>query len=307
MRCFSSQCAASILFVLTVFSTAVSASAPPERLKVTATIFPLADIVRQVGGNRVHVVTLLRPGILPFSYQLGQIQIRQAIGTALYVRVGNGLDAWGDNLFSNAIAQPLTITITNLVDPLQRDNSAVLDDKKAFGQTGKVEPWVWLDPLFVRDRILPVISASLIRLRPGDARYFKVNERKYFEELTKLDQAMRSVLQQLPGRGFVATHAIWGSLATRYGLHQIARIEPSFADAPSELNQDSLAEAAQKLDIIAVFGDPWSKVSPSRMLAERLHGRFILLDPLGGEQLPGRHSYIALMYYNLSLIKNGMK
>ena len=304
MRHFISQCAASILLVLIVFTASVFAGAPPDRLKVTATVFPLADIVRQIGGNRVHVVTLFRPGAEPLSYQPTLIQIRQTVGTGLYVCVGNGFDTWGDNLFSNAVEKPLTITVTDVVDPLQQDNPVVLDGKKALDQTVKGNSWVWLDPIVVRDRILPAVTAALMRLRPGDARYFKVNERKYFEALTKLDQTMWTVLQHLPGKGFVATHDIWRGLAQRYGLRQIANSETSFVDTPMQQNYDNLVEVARRLNITAVFGDPWTKVFPARMLAERLHGRFILLDPLGGEQLPGRHNYIALMNYNLALVRN---
>ena len=300
---FAGRCVASML-VVTFCSAAVFAAAPPERIKVTATIFPLADIVRQVGGTRVHVVTLLPPGVRPFSYQPTLIQIRQTVGTSLYVRVGSDFDAWGDNLFSNAAEKPQTLTVTDFVDLLPPDRPSVLLDKGIPpGQVGKGNPWVWLDPVLVRDRILPAVTAALTRLRPGDARYFKVNERKYFEELTKLDEGMWTVLMRLPGKGFVSTHPLWGYLAKRYGLRQAAVIEPSASGAPVQRNQDTLVETARKLGIVAVFGDPWSTVSAAREFANRIHGRFVMLDPLGGAQLPGRYSYSALMKYNLALIR----
>ena len=307
MRCRLNQCVASLLLVLTVLTATSHAASSTGRLKVTATILPLADIVRQVGGNRVHVVTLLRPGVEPIAYQPSPVQIRQTLGTDLYVRVGSGFDTWGDNLFGKAADQPLTVTALDVVEPPGPDKPSPVDGKGANGPTGSRDPWVWLDPIVVRDRILPAVSAALTRLRPGDARYFKVNERKYFEALTNLDRAMWPVFRQLPGKGFVATHAIWGYMAKRYGLHQVTFSEPSSNVIPSQQNMDSLAETARNLGIVAVFGDPWSKVSPARAFADRINGRFMLLDPLGGEQFPGRQTYSALMNYNLAIIKNALK
>jgi zinc transport system substrate-binding protein len=307
MRRLAFPCALALLAVLT-FAAAAPATGAPERLKVTATIFPLADLVRQIGGNRVQVVTLLLPGVAPASFRPAPAQVRQSTGSALYLRVGGGLDPWGDDLFSGAALPPLTVSAADLVERLPAEPGAALREGPGGGLSEVADPWVWLDPIAVRDRLLPAITAALTRLRPGDGRYFKVNERKFFESLTKLDQAMGPVFRQLPGKGFLATHAVWGHLARRYGLRQLGVGDVSLAGAsvpPLEL--DRLAEIARESGMVAVFGDPWSKVAPARQLAQRIHGRFLLLDPLGGEGLPGRHSYLALMNYNLALVRNGMK
>ena len=306
MRYFTTLLAASLLLASAFTTDANSATAPGGRIKVSATILPLADMVRQVGGNRVQVVTLLPPGVAPFRYHPTPAQIRQIRGTALQVRVGNGFDSWGAGLPGNAAAPPLTLVVLDLIGPAQHDRGNVPQTERESGDdTG--DPWAWLDPLVVRDRILPAVRTALTRLHPGDARYFKVNERRYFEELTRLDQSMRSVFQRLPGKGFLATHDVWGGVARRYGVQQAASIESRTGSAPTQQRLDRLAEDAQKSGIVAVFGDPWSKVSPARQLAGQIQGFFLLLDPLGGEQLPGRQSYLALMNYNMVLIMNGIK
>lgn len=305
MRCFTHVRAATVMLASILFATIAHADPPPERVKVTATIFPLADIVRQVGRNRVQVTALLPPGANPFTYRPTQLQKQQAAGSAIYIRVGSGLDPWGDGLFTGTGAKPLVITATDGGNLLLREESAA--DRRPLGAKGSVDPWVWLDPVFVRDRILPAVTAALVRLSPTDARFFKVNERKYFEELTKLDVTMRSVLRQLPGRGFVATHPVWGYLAKRYDLREAAVLNPSFDAAPSPQSLDSLAGNMLRLGISTVFGDPWCSAAAGRNFAARLHGSFVLLDPLGGELITGRHNYLALMHYNLALIKSGVK
>jgi ABC-type Zn uptake system ZnuABC Zn-binding protein ZnuA len=60
-------CTSLFFIILSLFLNAVEAST--DKVKVVATITPLADFARQVGGTRVEVTLLLPAGASPHTYE----------------------------------------------------------------------------------------------------------------------------------------------------------------------------------------------------------------------------------------------
>src|SRR5512140_192915 len=82
-------------------------------VRVVATIFPIADLVRQIGGDAVEVLTLLPPGASPHTFEPTPAQMREVAQARVFVRVGAGLDAWTEKLLA---ARNPTLTILTLTD-----------------------------------------------------------------------------------------------------------------------------------------------------------------------------------------------
>src|SRR2546427_9382734 len=79
-------------------ATPVLAAAAP--LKVVATIFPLADLVHQIGKEHVEVVTLLPSGASPHTFEPTPSQVRDLAHAEVFVCVGAGLDGWAAKLLA---------------------------------------------------------------------------------------------------------------------------------------------------------------------------------------------------------------
>ena len=84
-------------------TSANSATAPPGEITVVATTTQMQDLVRNVGGRRVHVVGILRPKFFdPHDFEPTP-STAVALGNAkLVVESGVGLDAWADELVASA-------------------------------------------------------------------------------------------------------------------------------------------------------------------------------------------------------------
>lgn len=63
-------------------------------IPVSTTIFPLADIVQQVGGSRVQVTQLLPSGASPHTYDLSPGDVAELSKTKLLFAIGHELDNW---------------------------------------------------------------------------------------------------------------------------------------------------------------------------------------------------------------------
>ncbi len=69
---------------------------------MVTTIFPLADFVKNVAGDKVEVVTLLRPGDSPHTYEPSSRDMKAIARATLLVVNGAGLDFWVEKLKSAA-------------------------------------------------------------------------------------------------------------------------------------------------------------------------------------------------------------
>jgi len=297
-----------VVTLLGILMQTATVPAAQQPIKVAASIFPLADIVRQIGGTRVTVTTLLPAGASEHTFEPSASQIRQVAAASLYVRVGAGLDGWADKLVASARHKPLTVTATSGIPLLAVAEQQLLPEKEGDEHHHEGDdPHVWLDPILVRDHLLPAISDALQQLSPADAGYFQANRSRYAQALTRLDQELRSSIDRLPRKGFIAMHGAWAYLAKRYGLKQVAAVEPFPGKEPSARYLVQLVSIARKQGVTTIFAEPQLPAKGAQVIAAEIGGRVLLLDPLGGEGVAGRDSYLGLMRYNLATITGGMR
>jgi zinc transport system substrate-binding protein len=296
------------LLVFTVVVFSAQASAAKEPIKAVATIFPLSDIVRQVGGKRVSVTTLLTGGMSAHMFEPTTAQIRQMSQAALYVRIGANLDPWGDKLLAAAKRPPVIVTATAGVPLLSiAEQELGPEEERDHHHHEGDDPHVWLDPVLVRDYIVPAVVGALTGISPEDAQYFRANGKKFSIALSELDREIRTTIGSLPKKDFIALHGAWHYFAKRYGLKQVAAVEPFPGKEPSAKYIAALVSLARKDHVTTIFAEPQLSAKAAEVIASELKGQVLLLDPLGGEKMPGRNGYIPLMRYNLSVIASGMR
>jgi len=59
--------------------------------------------------------------------------------------------------------------------------------------------------------------------------------------------------------------------------------------------------------IRAVFAEPQLNPRVAEVIAKEANVKVLFLDPIGGPDLEGRHTYIDLMKYNLNVLQEAMK
>lgn len=296
-----------IMPVILILTALMGLPAQGASVKVAATIFPLADITRQIGGNRVEIVTLLPAGASEHSFEPTASKMRQVSGSQLLVRIGAGMDSWAEKLLAAGKSKPATVTATEGVKLLRVAEQELLQGDHDHDHGNGDDPHVWLDPLIVRDSLVPKLVAMLSRLSPADAPYFKANAERFKKELTTFDSEARATVAALPRKEFIAMHSAWGYLAKRYGLRQIAAIEPFPGKEPSARYIAAVVTLARKQRVKTIFAEPQLPVKTAQVIAGEIGGAVLILDPVGGENVQGRNGYLPLMRANLSTIREGMK
>jgi len=265
-------------------------TAPPVPPLVVVTIHPVADLVATVAGNAFQVETLLPPRASVHTWQATPGQIRSLSHAAGFVLVGGGLDGWLDDVGGGFPDVP-RLRITDGIELLRAGHRH--DDDETTG-----DPHVWLDPVLVRDAVLPRLTVFLAGLAPDAAPGLEQRAATLADSLTALDGQIRAVLADATRRSFVATHDAWSYFARRYDLRSVGSLYESPGDEPSARSLASLVDAARGAGVNAVLAEPQMAETAARALAGELDVAVVVVDPLGGPGLEGRERYLDLMRYD---------
>ena len=270
----------------------LSACRAPEPLDgrptVVVSIFPVADLVAQVAGEAIRVETLLPPRASPDTWEATPRQVRAVSRASAYITVGGGLDGW----LSEAQVDARHLVLTEGMELLDAGHGHDHDD------AGTGDPHVWLDPILVRDRLLPLIEGFLKDAFPTESTGIEARARAVTDTLTRLHLEIHGTLRATPRRSFVATHNAWSYFADRYGLVPLGTIYERPGHEPSARGMAALVRAALDAGVDVILAEPQLAQSGARSLASEMGASVRIVDPVGGPGLVGRESYVEMMRSN---------
>jgi ABC-type Zn uptake system ZnuABC Zn-binding protein ZnuA len=263
-----------------------------ERLRVVASIFPIADLASALGGEDIQVDVLLAPGASPSTFELTPGQLRSLRAADVYLSVGAGLDTW---VGASSHADAQVVVLSEGVELI-----AAGDD----GHDGN--PHIWLDPVLVRDRLLPPIALALQAAAPAASERIAERWASLADSLSTLEAEIARALDSLDNRAFLASHPAWTYFAQRFDLTELGTVYESPGNEPSPRALAALIEKAHEAGVTVVFAEPQFGEAAAYALADELGGSVFVLDPLGGRRMPGRDSYFALLRYNTAQLVAGL-
>ncbi len=268
---------------------------------VVVSIFPLGNLASFLAGPHVRVEVVLPPGAAPETFEPTPRQIHGFEKAALFVRVGAGLDDWLAGLGPASGAQGAQLVLSEGLPLLPPD-----PEHGDAGHPHEGNPHIWLDPVLVRDRLVPAMADALVSLVPQAEGDIRRRASELHDSLTALDQEIREALAPVVGRGFVATHPSFSYFAHRYGLQEVGVIHSHPGNDPSSRELARLVEEARRHGVPCVFVEPHLGETAARALAVELAIPTCFLDPLGGPGLEGRDSYLALLRFNTRRFLEGL-
>lgn len=286
------------------------ASSPPasERIKVSVSIFPLADIVKKIGGDLVEIELLIPPGASPHVFEPTPEAFREFAKTRLFVMVGAGLEFWAEKLIAaTAEEPPVMVRAAEGVDLIQmEDHGREHRYDQSHRQQPHGNPHIWLDPTVAKS-LAQRVAGALVQLDPEHAGQYKARLSAYQEELDALDETIREAVEKFHITEYVAFHPAWSYFARRYGLVERGVIQESPGREPTPKHLHGIIQAIEDYHIRAVFAEPQLNPRAASVIASEAAVEVLILDPLGGPDLPGRDSYVSLMKYNLRIMKEAMQ
>jgi zinc/manganese transport system substrate-binding protein len=266
-----------------------------QRLNVVASFSILGDFVRNVGGDRVNVTTLVRPDGDVHVYTPAPADASKIADAKLLVINGLGLEGWLPRLLQASGGKAPIVTATWGVAPLKLGADA---DPHAWQSVANAEIYV----ANIRD--------ALVGADPAGAEVYRANAQTYLAKLDALDREVRAAIAKIPPsrRKAISTHRAFGYFAAGYGVEFIAPQGVSTESEPSAGDVGTIITQIRKEKIPAVFLE---KISDPRLM-QRISaetgarvGGTLYSDSLTGEK-GDAPTYIELVRHNIKALTSAL-
>ncbi len=282
-----------------------------EGVQVLASIYPLAYVASQVGGDLVTVSTATPAGTDPHSVELSPRQLRDVGDADLVVYLGGFQAAVDEAIAERAPEHALDVAAVADLRPLPdgaADEHEEEDDHADEGadEHGNLDPHFWLDP----ERLAAVghaVAEALTEADPANAATYEANADTLAADLDALDEELATGLATCSSDVVVTSHAAFGYLTERYGLRQVSvsGIDPEGEPSPARIRE--VREAIADLGVTAVFTEPLADPAVAATLAEDLGTDVLELDPLDShDDGDGAPDYREVMTTNLDALRSGL-
>jgi ABC-type Zn uptake system ZnuABC Zn-binding protein ZnuA len=268
---------------------------PDAEVTAVATTTHVADLVRNVGGERVDVRQFLTPGADPHAYEPRPSDAQAVADAAVVFESGGDLDDWLGGVIDNAGGDAEIVTLLEQVLPAAEEDA---------------DPHWWQDP---RNAIaaVDVIASALAEADPDGAEAYRLGARRYTERLERLDEEIARCMEAVPAadRKLVTTHDSYRYFAERYDVEIVGALIPSRSSQaqPSAGETARLIEQIEAEEIETIF--PESALDPEleEAVADEtgaVVGDALWADSLGPEG-SGAETYVEAMAADAEALAEG--
>lgn len=286
--------------IAVILSLCLLTTASPSyagRIKVIAGIAPLADFVRQVGGDRVDVKLLLPPGASPHVFEPTPKAVKDVSVANVFVKIGAGLEFWAEKIIQSSGNKKLIIVDSSSGIQLIKHHD------EAHGLS-VADPHIWLDPV-IAISIVAKIEKALSEADPQGAAVYEKNASAYKEKLSLLDRDIAGRVKTFRIKEYVTFHPAWNYFSQRYGLRVSGVIEEAPGKEPGPKHIAKIIKDIKRTGSNIIFVEPQFNPKIGEVIAKEAGAKVLYLDPIGGQK--GRETYIEMMRYNINAIERAMR
>ncbi|MET1037225.1 MAG: zinc ABC transporter substrate-binding protein, partial [Aeromicrobium sp.] len=247
---------------------------------------------------------LTSPGTEPHDLELKPKQVATVEDADLVIYQEHFQTAIDEAVDQAARDDDATIDVAQLVEMLPTggtdDHAEGEEHAEEEHDHGDEDPHTWLDPTTMV-AVAESVADRLAAIDPAHADDFRANADRLVAELTDVDTAFTTGLENCTTRTIVTSHAAFQYLAERYGLEQvaIAGVDPSNEPSPSQLAD--ITELVQDEKITTIFTEELVSPAIADTIASETGATTATLDPIEGLSDDTQdETYLTLLRKNLT-------
>jgi manganese transport system substrate-binding protein len=276
-----------------------SGEASSDRPVVLTTFTVIADMTRQVAGNRIDVASITKVGSEIHGYEPTPSDLRRADDADLILGNGLGLERWFEQFIDRSKARRVTLSAGVTPIPIAGDSS----------YAGRDNPHAWMSPangeIYVTN-----IEKALTELDPEGAETYRANAERYRAELRAVGTRLTAELKTLPPsqRALVTCEGAFSYLARDTGLRE-AYLWPVNAEQEGTPRQiASVVSFVRQNAVPAVFCESTVSNKGQQQVARESGARFggvLYVDSLSEADGPVP-TYLDLLQHDADIIVSGL-
>jgi len=283
-----------------------------EKLPVVASFSVLADFVKQVGGDRVGVTTLVGPDGDAHVYSPTPADAKALAAAKLVVVNGLHFEGWLPRLVKSSGTKAPLAAATKGITPLEADDDHEDHGKAGHGHAhahGHDDPHAWQSIANAKVYVANIRDALSAADPAGKAAY-EANAAAYLAQLDALEGEVKAAVARIPAerRKAITTHDAFGYFVKAYGIDFIA---PQGVSTEAEASAKDVARIIRQVKtqkIPAVFlenvTNPRLVEQIARESGAKVGGK-LYSDALSDAGGPAG-TYIRMMKHNISEIEKAL-
>ena len=298
-----------------------------SRLDVVATFSILGDMVKQVGGDRVKVTSLVGPDGDTHVYRPTPKAAKAIAQTKVLFVNGLEFEGWIERLVESSGFKGRMVTATVGIEALKMEEEGHHDDHDKHGKKddhddhdkhgkkdghehhhhGEYDPHAWHSLANARIYVRNIVD-GLAAADPQGAKAYRANAERYIKEIKSLESEMEKAMKSVSadGRKVVTPHDAFGYLGSTYGIKFVAPVGISTEAEASAGDVAKLIRQIKKEKISAIFVE---NITDRRLLDQIVRetgarvGGTLYSDALSKANGPAG-TYLDLMRHNIrTLVK----
>jgi ABC-type Zn uptake system ZnuABC Zn-binding protein ZnuA len=299
-----------LALVLAACAGPASGSGTPAPVVLASTTF-LADMARNVAGDRLTVSSLLPAGADPHTYEATPSDVAKIAESKVLILNGIEYEHFIEALLENAGGERLVVVASDGIEPRHMEEHA--GETEAGDDHGHEagDPHMWLDPNHVITYV-ENIREGLTHFDPDEAAVYQSNAGAYIAELKDLDAWIVEQVDQIPAedRLLVTNHEALGYFAEQYGFTIVGTVIGSVSSdaSPSAQQIAALIDQIRSSGASAIFLNAGDNPALAEQIAAET-GVKVVTD-LHVESLTDgapAATYIDMMKHNVTRIIESLK
>lgn len=252
---------------------------------VVTTIRPMTMLVKAVAGDSVEIRQLLPDSEVPHHYSL-RIADRALIAQAdLLLWVGPEMEGFLSKSVT-ALRPEKVITAAELPDI-----QWLSPTPSSEGQADKSDPHIWMNPNNGRV-IATEVSNWLAAHYPQQREQVLTAQQLFNQQLSVTNDKTAAQLKTLQQVNFIVDHDAFGHFAEAFDLHQSGALK---ANTGLSSGARDFHQLLSQSDVSCIIAEPRHNHGRVEQLANNLHAKTVVIDPLGADIPLSDKAYIQLI------------
>jgi zinc/manganese transport system substrate-binding protein len=291
-----------VLLFLAALAATSPAFARSRKLTVVASFSIVADIAREIGGERIALSTLVGPGVDAHVFQPTPADARRVAEARLVITNGLRFETWMTRLMQSSASKA---TLVEAAKGVKARNEAKGQGQPHGPSHGGVDPHAWQSVANVKIYTANIRDA-LVAADPEGKAVYEANAARYLGELDALEKEIRDGVARIPAdrRKVITEHDAFGYFAAAYGLTFIAPRGVSTDAEASAKDVARLITQIKREKVPAVFLENISDQRLIQQIARETGARMggqLFSDALSASDGPAP-TYIRMMRHNINII-----
>ena len=280
--------------------SALSSFAQAKPVEAVASFTILADMVHQVGGERVHVTSLIGPNGDPHAYEPTPNDAKALKAADVVFINGLHLEGWMDRLIQASGYNGTPVELSDGIKTRMRQKN---------GKT-VVDPHSWNSAASGVVYVQNIIKA-LKRIDPEGADQYEANGQRYIDQLKALDAYTKQQIEAVPKaqRKVLTSHNAFGYFGDEYGVTFLSPLDLSTESEASAQKVANLIRQIKEEHITAYFiensNDPRLVQQIAQATGARAGGE-LYVESLSKADGP-TPTYLKMFRYNVNKMVAAMK